>query len=107
MLDNKMLLAQLYKKGLIFLPNESILLNLGSYYFNIKDLANAQKYWEELLGLNSKSSLAYSSLALVYFIKGEREKAIEYVNTALSFDSTNSDALRLKNVLNNGQSIAH
>jgi len=91
---------KLYKRGFVFFPSDSAMLNIGMCYYSIKDYVNAEKYWLETIRLNPKSTLAYSNLAFVYINTGDNKKALLYAEEALKYDQNNTAAKQLIDALN-------
>ncbi len=58
----------------------------GDHYAEKKDFENAIKNYENVLKIKSKSKGVYGKLAVLYVEKGEKEKAIEVYNRAISAD---------------------
>lgn len=62
--------------------------NLGQICFIEKDLDSAEKYFEKSLYGDDLEAMSYYQLAKIYVIKGQKEKAINFLNKAIEIDKT-------------------
>lgn len=77
-----------YQKALeIKQNNHGILFNIGNIYLKMKQWDEAEKVYLEVIRLKADFADAYNNLAYAYFNKNEFEKAHQYVDKALSFNS--------------------
>ncbi len=90
-----------YKKGIIFLKNEGVFINMGSIYYRKNSFSEAEECWQEAIKLDNKSVYAYANLALLHFNRNDKEKAYEYVQKALILDGNNATAMQVKGMLEN------
>ncbi len=61
---------------------------LGNYYFGESghyDLVKAESYYKKALRLDSKLALANYQLSRVYFVSGDQQKALQYINYELEY----------------------
>jgi tetratricopeptide (TPR) repeat protein len=93
--NNNAAAAAYYRRGLLFAKNESAMINLGLAYFNMNDMAAAEKIWREALNQNPRSSIIYSNLAFIYASKKDYVTARTMLNTALRLDPGNISAQQL------------
>jgi len=99
--------VKMYKDSEVFEPKDTTLTRIGLCYYNMKDLQNAEKYWQEAIDINPESSQAYTGLAFIYLNSNDITKAAEYVNNALKYDPKNQDAVKMKEIIDKNQSVIH
>ncbi len=83
-----------FKKMIDTFPDEIVpYFELGSLYYKIKDLKNAEKYFNRALGLKADNNYQYkifANLSAIYYEKKEYKKALEYINKAFILNSRDS-----------------
>jgi tetratricopeptide (TPR) repeat protein len=62
--------------------------NLGQICFIERDLDTAEKYFEKSLYDEDLEAMSYYQLAKIYVLKGEKEKAITFINKAIEIDKS-------------------
>jgi anaphase-promoting complex subunit 6 len=75
-----------------FWVTETILTNLSHSYRKLKDYSSAIKYLEQCVSLNSSNPQTYFSLAFVYHLNKELNKAICYYHKSLKYKHDNQFA---------------
>ncbi len=64
------------------------LYNLGQIGLIYRDIEMAEKYFTQCLYSKELEAMAYFELAKIYMLKGEKEKAITFVNKAIELESS-------------------
>lgn len=82
-----------YKKSLELDPGSAgALVNLGTIYFNARELKQAERYYQDALKADPEYSLAHFDLANLYDERGDRKRAIEHYTEALRISPHYADA---------------
>ncbi len=82
-----------YKKSLELDPQSAgALVNLGTIYFNARELKQAERYYLQALEADPEYSLAHFDLANLYDERGDRKRAMEHYNEALRISPHYADA---------------
>lgn len=82
-----------YKKSLELDPQSAgALVNLGTIYFNGRELKQAERYYLDALKADPEYSLAHFDLANLYDERGDRKKALEHYTEALRISPHYADA---------------
>ena len=66
--------------------------NLGTIYFNTRDFARAEKYYQRAIEANPRYPLAHFNLGNLYDERGDRAKALTHYLMAIRLDSQYADA---------------
>ncbi len=62
--------------------------NLGQIALIYRDIDTAEKYFTECIYSEELEAMAYFELSKIYMLKGEKDKAITFVNKAIEIDIT-------------------
>jgi len=82
-----------YRKSLELDPTSAgALVNLGTIYFNARDLKQAESHYRQALEADPEYSLAHFDLANLYDERGDRKKALEHYLAALKISPNYADA---------------
>ena len=90
--------------GLALVLNRSdseLAMQLGNYYFNggAYDLDKAEKAYLRAISIDSKIIGANYQLARIYFVKGEDDKAIEYINKEIEINPQSLRSLYVRGLI--------
>ena len=79
------------------MANATFLTNLGHAYRKIDDLENARRCYRKAIGLEPREGSIYTSLGLIFHLKGDYMQAIELYHQALGLKPGNTFASTLLN----------
>jgi len=71
--------------------NQSYLDTYGWIYFRMGNYTEAEKWIKKAIDLGSKSPVIHEHLGDIYFKLSDKDKAVEYWQKALNFDSSNEE----------------
>jgi tetratricopeptide (TPR) repeat protein len=83
----------------------AILTNLGNTFYELGDVAKAEKVFLEALQKNSKYGPAYKSLGVLYFARGDVLRAADQLIQSAEFAYTPSTGKLLAQAINHGGGI--
>ncbi len=82
-----------YEKAVELDPHSAgALVNLGTIYFNARDLARAERYYRQATEVDPSYALAHFDLANLFDERGDRPKALEHYLAALKIAPAYADA---------------
>ena len=82
-----------YRKAVELDPQSAgALVNLGTLYFNARNLAQAEQCYTQALKVDPEYALAHFDLANLYDERGDRTKAVEHYQAALRIAPNYADA---------------
>ena len=82
-----------YKKAIEFDPRSAgALVNLGTVYFNARNLAQAERYYQQATEVDPEYALAHFDLANLFDERGERARAMEHYLAAIRISPAYADA---------------
>ncbi len=82
-----------YNKSLELDPTSAgALVNLGTIYFNARDLKQAERHYQKALEADPDYALAHFDLANLYDERGDRKRAVEHYTAALRISPHYADA---------------
>ena len=94
----------IFSKAVEIRPYSTILWNiLGLAYMNQNNYTQSIQSYNESISLDSYNTYAYLNIADVYFKLGDKNKALEYLNTVLKYDPENIEAKRISKEHQNQQ----
>ncbi len=85
----KFALIRLHLPFIIFLNRDaSLAMQVGNYYFNggVYDLNAAERAYKNAVAIDPKILWGHYQLARVYFIKGDKDKALEEINNEIGYE---------------------
>jgi len=82
-----------YQKAIELDPHSAgALVNLGTIYFNTRNLALAERYYQQATEVDPDYALAHFDLANLFDERGERARALEHYLAAVRISPTYADA---------------
>ena len=82
-----------YRKAIDFDPHSAgALVNLGTVYFNARNLTEAERYYQQATEADPEYALAHFDLANLFDERGDRVRAMEHYLAAIRISPTYADA---------------
>ncbi len=78
----------------------TFLILMGNYYFNLQDLDNAQKYYDEAFELDAENPIILTNQASVFLEKNEFQSAWDKCTEALEIDQSFMEAYYNRGIAN-------
>ena len=84
---------EMYKYAIMLDPESTgALVNLGTVYFNARDMDNAEHYYRRAIDCDPTYALAHFNIGNLFDEKGQRDKALEHYLAALNLNPRYADA---------------
>ncbi len=88
--------------AIVLTKDAKLALEIGNYYFNGPggyDLKKSEQAFKKAVAINDKILWGHYQLARVYFVKGEKNKALEEINKELAANPENLRSLYVRGLI--------
>lgn len=85
--------AEHYYNAVQMRPTASVASNLGLCYQRMGKMEDAERFYHHAIAIDPKYAIAYNNLSVLYFRRGEYDKALELAKQAIEIDQCFAQAL--------------